>query len=529
MNRKICTMALAVAAGGVCGSTAVAQNLMQNAQTRVEHRTIQPTRVKVNGKVLPQAKPRSGAGDAVIVVYDNAPAGANGFYFWENGPTTYAVLDRLSFTPGGASGGPVTLTQLDNIGFTLPPGDAGGNLDVLIDVYNTVTPTAPVGTPVNTLPLGTQIVLEFDAVPPNTTAGGQIYTLTLPVDISAAAVTVPDDDLGVKVTIALEGTQTLHPTIKQAWNGNPTTPGQFPSVGSSADNFWFDFNLNGIIESNESYWFNGGTFTANLLIKLEGDYGTGASGACCLLNGTCAILAPNACTIQNGVYRGDNTTCAAPCPQPCANVSAAINGPASGWPVTHGQQNGRLFRDGVPDNCTIAVAGGAAVAGSYNYDKFDFTNSTGAAACVTVAVNTTCAGTSFIYGGAYVGGYNPALPDQNNVASFGSSPNPSGIMSFNVPAGAAFSVVFTETTAGTSCPNYTFQVVGNCTGGGGSCYANCDLSTTAPILNVADFICFQIKYAGGDSYANCDGSTVPPVLNVADFICFQTKYAAGCT
>jgi len=61
------------------------------------------------------------------------------------------------------------------------------------------------------------------------------------------------------------------------------------------------------------------------------------------------------------------------------------------------------------------------------------------------------------------------------------------------------------------------------------CYANCDGSTVAPILNVSDFVCFQTKFAAGDSYANCDGSTVPPVLNVSDFICFQSRFAAGCS
>jgi hypothetical protein len=60
------------------------------------------------------------------------------------------------------------------------------------------------------------------------------------------------------------------------------------------------------------------------------------------------------------------------------------------------------------------------------------------------------------------------------------------------------------------------------------CYANCDGSTIAPILNVNDFVCFQTKFAQGDPYANCDGSTIPPVLNVNDFICFQTRYAQGC-
>ena len=60
------------------------------------------------------------------------------------------------------------------------------------------------------------------------------------------------------------------------------------------------------------------------------------------------------------------------------------------------------------------------------------------------------------------------------------------------------------------------------------CYANCDGSTTAPVLNVNDFICFQQKFAAGDPVANCDRSTAAPVLNVNDFICFQQKFAAGC-
>jgi hypothetical protein len=63
---------------------------------------------------------------------------------------------------------------------------------------------------------------------------------------------------------------------------------------------------------------------------------------------------------------------------------------------------------------------------------------------------------------------------------------------------------------------------------GGPCYANCDNSTVAPVLNVNDFVCFQNRFAAGDSYANCDNSTTPPVLNVNDFVCFQARFAAGC-
>ena len=37
-----------------------------------------------------------------------------------------------------------------------------------------------------------------------------------------------------------------------------------------------------------------------------------------------------------------------------------------------------------------------------------------------------------------------------------------------------------------------------------------------------------VSAAAGDPYANCDGSTTPPILNVADFSCFLNAFAAGC-
>ncbi len=60
---------------------------------------------------------------------------------------------------------------------------------------------------------------------------------------------------------------------------------------------------------------------------------------------------------------------------------------------------------------------------------------------------------------------------------------------------------------------------------GTSCYANCDLSATAPALNIADFACFLRAFAAASPYANCDASGP---LSVADFSCFLTRFAAGC-
>ncbi|MEX2219698.1 MAG: right-handed parallel beta-helix repeat-containing protein [Phycisphaerales bacterium] len=63
---------------------------------------------------------------------------------------------------------------------------------------------------------------------------------------------------------------------------------------------------------------------------------------------------------------------------------------------------------------------------------------------------------------------------------------------------------------------------------GTSCYANCDGSVAAPVLNVGDLGCFVQRFAQGSPYANCDGSSAPPVLNIADFACFLQRFQEGC-
>jgi hypothetical protein len=61
-----------------------------------------------------------------------------------------------------------------------------------------------------------------------------------------------------------------------------------------------------------------------------------------------------------------------------------------------------------------------------------------------------------------------------------------------------------------------------------ACYANCDGSTTSPVLTAADFTCFLTAFRNGDSYANCDGSTTSPTLTAADFTCFLAAFRVGC-
>jgi hypothetical protein len=101
------------------------------------------------------------------------------------------------------------------------------------------------------------------------------------------------------------------------------------------------------------------------------------------------------------------------------------------------------------------------------------------------------------------------------------SPDLGGIRAVSFDGGATWSVAVIDPPG--SIVAFRIEVQN-----AGGCYANCDGSTAAPVLTVADFTCFLQKFAAGDPYANCDGSTAAPVLNVADFTCFLQKFAAGC-
>jgi hypothetical protein len=61
-----------------------------------------------------------------------------------------------------------------------------------------------------------------------------------------------------------------------------------------------------------------------------------------------------------------------------------------------------------------------------------------------------------------------------------------------------------------------------------TCYANCDASSSSPVLNANDFQCFLNAFASGQSYANCDNSSTAPLLNANDFQCYLNKFATGC-
>jgi len=316
--------------------------------------------------------------------------------------------------------------------------------------------------------------------------------------------------------------------------------------------------------------------------------GAVVTGACCLPNGSCSITSSVVCASQSGIYRGDNTVCAtANCPQP---ITGACCLPAGCSLLTAAQclaQNGTYRGDNTvcaTANCpiteyvevndagdlpgTAAVAAGngplLSIRGNLAGNDADMYRinicSPGSFSATTVGGSTVDT-QLFLFAANGTGiAHDDDDPNtgvlQSTLSSLFTASLPAGEYLLAVSAydmdpldtnladlwldtpfnaerapdgpGAANPVAGWFASGGAGA--YTIALQGSCfVSTGPACYANCDGSSVAPILNVSDFICFQTKYAAGDSYANCDGSTTPPVLNVSDFICFQTKYAAGCS
>jgi len=61
------------------------------------------------------------------------------------------------------------------------------------------------------------------------------------------------------------------------------------------------------------------------------------------------------------------------------------------------------------------------------------------------------------------------------------------------------------------------------------CYADCETSTGAGVLDIFDFLCFQNAFVAADPYAcDCDIGTGLGVCDLFDFLCFQEAFVSGC-
>lgn len=235
-------------------------------------------------------------------------------------------------------------------------------------------------------------------------------------------------------------------------------------------------------------------------------------GACCLPNGQCNITSPSVCTGQGGVYRGDGVDCAnANCPPPTGAC---------------------CFANG---NCLKLTQGDcAAAAGTWLGGGTACLNGqcpTGACCmpsggCTGGLTSITCAaqGGNFQGAGTQCSGINCPQPSGACCVQGGGCLSLTAVDCGQIP-NSSWAGAFTD------CGDPPHPVCS-------PCYANCDGSTSAPILNVEDFTCFINAFASAQGlpyeqqvvhYANCDESTAVPVLNVEDFTCFINAFAAGCS
>ena len=162
----------------------------------------------------------------------------------------------------------------------------------------------------------------------------------------------------------------------------------------------------------------------------------------------------------------------APAPNVCPGPTN-INGALTGGDPT--QPSARLFRDGIAsacadgDTCDPPLAGGP-----FHYDAYTLNNNTAVQQCVTVAVNTACTGTNFIFVATYLGTFNPGSVCTNWIGDAGSSPNPTESYSAQVPAGQNMVVVVSEVTANSGCPSYDLTITAD------ACPAVTPTNTPAP-------------------------------------------------
>jgi hypothetical protein len=311
-------------------------------------------------------------------------------------------------------------------------------------------------------------------------------------------------------------------------------------------------------------------------------------GACCVPNG-CAIHQEAMCLAVGGTFRGQGTTCPANCTPPDVGNLIGFNFTTTSAPVTDVPNWNRItgptvgsFSNALDDTgapTTVGLAWGmlgahsaflynASVAANatpqHTYDLMGMRGYTYrlSAEPMTMVLSGLTPGATYEY---WFVAYRASLAMANIVrVSSGDTLNvitfpqmlPSTandyrflINEVNADNTMQFNDLALSTVASSSGTiTFNWQATGSEATTIGAlairevlstqpCYANCDNSTTPPILNVEDFSCFINEFAAGSvlpheqqltHYSNCDQSTTAPVLNVEDFSCFINKFAQGC-
>ncbi len=134
--------------------------------------------------------------------------------------------------------------------------------------------------------------------------------------------------------------------------------------------------------------------------------------------------------------------------------------PGPGFVTATGTQTGRLARTFTSISCAASkTCPGLYDSSTRRYDAYTFVNSAAATTCFTVTLAPSC-GTQ-LFAAAYLGGFDPSNLCLNYLSDAGDSGPRS--FSFNVPAGANFTVTVNEIDpgAGANC-GYTLGISGLC-------------------------------------------------------------------
>jgi hypothetical protein len=117
---------------------------------------------------------------------------------------------------------------------------------------------------------------------------------------------------------------------------------------------------------------------------------------------------------------------------------------------------------GAPNSCSTTP-------GMFQYKAYTFTNTTGAERCLTATLATPCGAgggeSHALFAAAYLGSFDPANPCTNLIGDTGIVSSGFNIpFGFNVPAGATFVIVVSETVEDQGCFAYKVHLEGLCGG-----------------------------------------------------------------
>ncbi len=126
----------------------------------------------------------------------------------------------------------------------------------------------------------------------------------------------------------------------------------------------------------------------------------------------------------------------------CPSVYGILGSGSVDLPGTSGTHSPRIFRNGTPSSCAVPKSWpGVFGSGSYAYDAYTLTNSTGISQCVNMNLYVYSSEGNQIHLTVYNGSFNPSSISTNYLADSGSSAPPGSSVGLSLTVGAGQSIV----------------------------------------------------------------------------------------